>query len=105
LCRDLKLSAGFNLQIRKGIPLGSGMGGSAASAVAALTAFNAFLTEPLSMKQLAQYALYGEELASGHPHADNIVPALFGGLLLIHNLKPLHYVNLPIPKIYCVIIN
>lgn len=105
LCADLKLNIGFSIAIKKGIPLSSGMGGSAASAVAALVACNAFLTKPLSLHELAQYALLGEELASGQQHADNIVPCLFGGMTLIHAMQPIAIVQLPIPKVYCVLIH
>lgn len=105
LCQDLKLEVGFSINIKKGIPLSSGMGGSAASAVAALVAFNAFLNSPLSPNELAQYALLGEELASGQQHADNIVPCIFGGLTLIHSQDPIEVIQLPIPDVYCVLIH
>jgi homoserine kinase len=105
LCQDLKLNIGFSIKIKKGIPLSSGMGGSAASAVAALVACNAFLNTPLSSYELVQYALLGEELASGQQHADNIVPCIFGGLTLIHSLNPIEVVQLPIPDLYCVLIH
>lgn len=105
LCQDLKLEVGFSINIKKGIPLSSGMGGSAASAVAALVAFNAFLNSPLSPHELAQYALLGEELASGQQHADNIVPCIFGGLTLIHAQDPIEVIQLPIPDVYCVLIH
>lgn len=105
LCQDLKLNSGFSIQINKGIPLSSGMGGSAASAVAALVAFNAFLLSPLSTYELAQYALLGEELASGQAHADNIVPCIFGGLTLIHAINPIEIIQLPILDLYCVLVH
>lgn len=104
-CEDLNLNTGFSIHIEKGIPICSGMGGSAASAVAALVACNAFLDTPLTQSQLVQYALYGEEFASGQKHADNIVPCLFGGLTLIHSLDPIELIQLPIPDIYCVLIH
>lgn len=105
ICEDLKLEIGFSIHIQKGIPLSSGMGGSAASAVAALVAFNAFLNTPLKAEKLVHYALYGEEVASGQRHADNIVPCIFGGLTLIHSLDPIEVVELPIPKIHCALIH
>lgn len=101
LCQDLQLNVGFSINIHKGIPLSSGMGGSAASAVAALVALNAFLTQPLSKLELAQYALLGEEVASGQQHADNIIPCIFGGLTLIRSMQPLQVIQLPVPDIYC----
>jgi len=82
LQEDLGLKFGFKVFIEKGIPLGSGMGGSAASAVAAIVAANALLEEPLCLEKLASYALLGEAQASGAYHADNVAPCLFGGLTL-----------------------
>lgn len=73
---------GFRVKIRKGIPLGSGMGGSAASAVAALTAANFLLPEPLKPRDLYPFALAGEAVASGTPHGDNVGPQLLGGVVL-----------------------
>jgi homoserine kinase len=78
----LGLSHGFTVTIRKGIPLSSGMGGSAASAVGAVAA-NALLDTPLSRERLLAFALAGEAAASGAPHADNVVPCLYGGLTAV----------------------
>lgn len=78
----LQLSFGFEVEIDKGIPLGSGMGGSAASAVAALVAANALLDAPLSREALYPFALSGEAVASGGRHGDNLGPMLLGGLVL-----------------------
>lgn len=105
ICDELNIQTGFSIQIKKGIPLSSGMGGSAASAVAALVAFNKFLETPLSLNQLAEYALFGEEVASGQKHADNIVPCLFGGMTLVHSIDPMEVIQLPVPNIYCVLIH
>jgi homoserine kinase len=104
-CQELNLESGFSIHIKKGIPLCSGMGGSAASAVAALVACNAFLVSPLSTHELAYFALLGEKVASGTAHADNIIPCLFGGLTLIFSKTPLKIIKLPIPDIYCVLLH
>jgi len=77
----LDLPFGFALRLRKGIPLGSGLGGSAASAVAAVVAANALLDVPLPAEALYPFALDGEAVASGSRHGDNIAPALLGGLV------------------------
>ena len=74
-------ASGVELIIRKGVPLSSGMGSSAASAVAACVAVNALLDEPLQMSELLPYALVGEKYASGALHADNVAPSLLGGLV------------------------
>ncbi len=82
LRQALALPFGFEIEIDKGIPLGSGMGGSAASCVAALVAANALLDEPLDSRQLYLHALDGEAVASGSRHGDNLGPMFLGGLVL-----------------------
>ena len=82
LRQALSLPFGFEIEIDKGIPLSSGMGGSAASCVAALVAANALLDAPLSREQLYLYALDGEAVASGSRHGDNLGPMFLGGLVM-----------------------
>lgn len=79
---SLDLPFGFEVEIDKGIALGSGMGGSAASCVAALVAANALFPQPLSREALYPFALTGEAVASGGRHGDNLGPMLLGGLVL-----------------------
>ena len=69
LRRALGLRHGFEVELHKGIALGSGMGGSAASCVAALVAANALLERPLSREALYGFALDGEQVASGSRNA------------------------------------
>lgn len=78
----LALPFGFEIELDKGIPLGSGLGGSAASCVAALVAANALLDAPLDVHALYPHALAGEAAASGGLHGDNVGPMLLGGLVL-----------------------
>ncbi len=78
----LDLPFGFEVELDKGIPLGSGLGGSAASCVAALVAANALLDVPLDVHALYPHALAGEAVASGGRHGDNVGPMLLGGLVL-----------------------
>ena len=91
----LQLPFGFEVEIDKGIPLGSGMVGSAASCVAALVAANELLDEPLSREALYPYALVGEAVASGGRHGDNLGPMLLGGLVLA---TAEHLVKVPVPE-------
>jgi homoserine kinase len=88
---------GFRLEIDKGIPLGSGLGGSAASAVGAVVAANALLPRPLSRLELLQFAMAGEAVASGARHADNIAPSLFGGLVLTVGIDQPRVKQIPVP--------
>lgn len=99
----LDLPFGFEIEIDKGIPFGSGMGGSAASAVAALVAANALLPEPLPRAALYPFALDGEAVASGGRHGDNVGPMLLGGLVLSTAER---LVPIPVPPAwYCALVH
>lgn len=87
---------GVALTIKKGLPIGSGLGSSAASAVAAAWAVNALIGSPLSRADLVPACLAAEAVVSGH-HADNLAPSLFGGLVLVRRVDPLDLVRLPVP--------
>ncbi len=89
---------GLELEIHKGLPLGSGLGSSGASACAALVAACAALELEVPVEQLIDCAREGERLACGSAHPDNVAPALVGGLVLIPNTDPLRVVSLPLPK-------
>lgn len=96
---------GVRIAIEKGIPLGSGIGGSAASAVAAVVAANALLPSPLSTAELFPYALQGEVAAAGSIHGDNVAPSLFGGLVLVRSAVPPDVVPIPAPpELRCVLV-
>ena len=101
----LHLNTGFDVHIKKGIPLSSGMGGSAASAAAGIVALNGFLQNPLSTEDLIQFALVGEQVASGALHGDNVVPCLLGGWTLAHSLDPIDIVALPLLDLHYAIVH
>jgi homoserine kinase len=105
ILQDYNLPFGFKVNINKGIPLSSGMGGSAASSVASVIAANEFLPQPLSRTELLNYALEGEKFASGALHADNLAPALYGGLNLVRSLSPIDIILIPSPDLFCVLIH
>jgi len=88
---------GFEMTIDKGIPLGSGLGGSAASAVGAVVAANALLKAPLPPIELLKFAMQGEAVASGSMHVDNIAPSLFGGLVLTVGIDQPRIKQIPVP--------
>ena len=89
LWRSAAAAGGIEIVVHKGIPLLSGMGSSAASAVAAVVAANALLDAPFDTAELLNFALEGEKFASGGLHADNVAPSLLGGLVLCpHELLP-----------------
>jgi len=91
-------SFGFEMSIQKGIPLGSGLGGSAASAVGAVVAANALLDRPLEKLELLKFAMQGEAVASGSMHVDNIAPSLFGGLVLTVGIDNPRVKRIPVPR-------
>jgi homoserine kinase len=102
----LALKDGFEISIEKGIPLGSGLGGSAASAVAAVTAGNALLERPLPKLELLKFAMRGEQVASGSIHVDNIAPSLFGGLVLTVGIDNPRTKQVPVPpSVRCVVVH
>lgn len=102
----LRLDFGFELEIEKGIPLGSGMGGSAASAVAAVVAANALLAKPAPRLELLKFAMQGEIVASGSAHIDNIAPCLYGGLILTVGIDNPRVKQIPVPPtLRCVLVH
>ena len=99
----LRLPYGFEIELNKGIAFGSGMGGSAASCVAALVAANALLDVPLSPQQLYPFALAGEAVASGGYHGDNVGAMLLGGIALATADR---LVRVPVPAAWhCVLVH
>ncbi len=106
MVEDLRIDFGFEMQIEKGIPLASGLGGSAASAVAAVVAANALLVQPAPPLRLLMYAMQGEIVASGSAHLDNIAPSLFGGLVLTVGIDHPRVKKIPVPaSLRCVIVH
>jgi len=103
----LKLDIGLELEIYKKMPLCSGLGSSAASAVAAVFALNELLDKPLNKNELLPFALEGEKISSGgNIHADNTAASLFGGFILVRSMQPLEIINLDYPEnLYCVVIH
>lgn len=106
MVEELKLDFGIELTIEKGIPLGSGLGGSAASAVAGVVAVDALLPRSLTKLQLLKFAMKGEQVASGAVHVDNIAPSLFGGLVLTVGIDNPNVKQIPVPKgVRCVLVH
>ncbi|MCX6291685.1 MAG: homoserine kinase [Bacteroidetes bacterium] len=103
---EMKMSQGFDVVLKKKMPLGSGLGSSAASSVAGVFAANVLLGKPFSKKELVPFAMAGEKVASGSAHADNVAPCLLGGIILIRSYEPLDIIQLPVPaKLYLVVVH
>ena len=89
---------GFEIEIHKNIKAGSGIGSSAASAAGAVFGINQLIGKPFSAHDLIQFAMEGEGLASGSPHADNVAPVLLGGFTLVRSMNPVDVIKLPCPS-------
>ena len=97
---------GCEVILHKNMPLGSGMGSSAASAVAGVVAMNELLGNPLTRAELLPFAMEGERAASGSAHADNVGPSLLGGFVVIRSYNPLDIFTIPVPEdLYCTLVH
>ncbi len=97
---------GFDLIFTRKIPPGSGVGSSAASCVAAVMGVNELLGSPFESADLVPFAMEGEKVASGSTHADNIAPALLGGICLIRSYDPLDIKHIPYPNdLFCAVVH
>lgn len=85
---------GVDAVLYKQMPLGSGLGSSAASAVAGVFAINELLDRPLTTRQLIPFAMEGERIACGSAHADNVGPSLLGGFVVIRSYQPLDVIQI-----------
>jgi len=88
---------GVEIAVEKRMPLASGLGSSAASAVAAVHAVNLLAGSPLARRELLPFTLLAEKAACGSAHADNTAPSLLGGFVLIRSYEPLDVLRLPVP--------
>ncbi|HML20170.1 MAG TPA: homoserine kinase, partial [Aggregatilinea sp.] len=93
----LGAETGVRLWLDKGLPLASGLGSSAASAAAAAVAVNELFGSPLSRVELLPACVEAEAAVSGR-HADNVAPALLGGIVLVISADPPHVISLPVPE-------
>lgn len=105
LLEFLNCSQGIEIELHKKMPLGSGLGSSAASAAGSVFAANALIGSPLFSKELIPFAMEAERIACGSAHADNVAPALLGGFILIRSYQPLDVVEIPLKlNLYCSVI-
>jgi homoserine kinase len=91
---------GFEVIIHKHIKPGSGLGSSAASAAGAAFGANLLLGNKLSKEEMIHFAMFGEELASGVRHADNIAPCIYGGITLVKSTSPIDIIPLNSPDLF-----
>ena len=102
---ELDFPVGFEVMISKQIKPGSGIGSSAASAAGAVVAANHLLGNIFSKEDQVRFALFGEKVASGVKHADNIAPCIYGGITLIRSIFPLDIVTIPAPPLHVTVVH
>jgi homoserine kinase len=96
---------GFEVLIKKNIKPGSGLGSSAASAAGAVIAANHLLGNRFDKNELVQFAMFGEKVASGVKHADNVAPGIFGGITLIRCIFPLDIISITPPPLFVSVVH
>jgi homoserine kinase len=96
---------GFEVLIHKNIKPGSGLGSSAASATGVVIAANHLLGDRFTKNELVQFAMFGEKVASGVKHADNVAPGIFGGITLIRCIFPLDIVSITPPPLFVTVVH
>lgn len=105
MLKKINADFGFEVEITKHIMPGSGIGSSAASAAGAAVAANYLLENQFTKSELVEFAMCGEAVASGVKHADNVVPAIYGGFTLVRQQDPLDIVSLAFPPLFVTIVH
>tara|TARA_X000001036_G_scaffold42032_1_gene33702 strand:- start:704 stop:1633 length:930 start_codon:yes stop_codon:yes gene_type:complete len=98
LLKNIDIDFGFEIEIKKGIKPGSGIGSSAASSAGTVFAINQLLDSPFSQLDLIKFSMEGEKYVSGSYHADNVAPIIFGGITLVRSINEIDVIKLPSPK-------
>lgn len=97
LLDKVEIDFGIEIEIYKKLKLGSGIGSSSASAAGAVFGINELLGKPFTKKELVNFAMKGEAVASGSEHADNVAPCLLGGFTLVTGYNPLEVIRIEAP--------
>lgn len=105
IIQHLNNDTGFEVLIQKNIKPGSGIGSSAASAAGAVVAANHLLGNIFSKEEMTGFAMFGEKVASGVKHADNVAPCIYGGITLIRGIFPLDIVSIPSPPLWVTVVH
>ncbi|MDB5192182.1 MAG: homoserine kinase [Segetibacter sp.] len=105
MLNELDANFGFEVTIEKNIKPGSGIGSSAASAAGAVVAANHLLNNTFGKEDLVRFAMFGEKVATGVKHADNIAPCIYGGVTLIRSIFPLDIITIPAPDLYVTVVH
>lgn len=102
----IKADFGCKIWLKKMMPSGSGMGSSAASAVAGVYAINMLCNEALTKAEMLPFLINAEKAACDAAIADNVAASLFGGFILVRSYEPLDVIQIPVPEeLWCAVIN
>jgi homoserine kinase len=104
ILRGEGVRGGVSLKLRKGVPVGSGLGSSAASSAATVTGLDVLFGLRLSDRKKLEYAGVGEKFASGTAHYDNVAASLFGGFVLVAKDKSFKRLDPPHSLVLCLTI-
>src|ERR1051325_7297871 len=105
ILKTVEQGIGFEVTIKKNIKPGSGLGSSAASATGVVVAANELLGNRFSKEEMVQFAMFGEKVASGVKHADNVSPGIYGGITLIRCIFPLDIVSISSPPLFVTVVH
>jgi homoserine kinase len=105
MMKEMGEEIGFEIESTKIIKPGSGIGSSAASAAAVVVGVNHLIGNRFSKMDLVRFATYGEEIASGARHADNIAPCIYGGVTVIRSNNPLDIISINFPPLFVTIVH
>jgi homoserine kinase len=105
MLKSMEEETGFHVLIKKQIKPGSGLGSSAASASGAVVGANHLLGNRFTPEEMVQFAMFGEKVASGVKHADNVAPGIYGGITLIRCIFPLDIVSLSSPPLFITVVH
>jgi homoserine kinase len=98
IAQKYKIKNDLDIRITKGVPIGLGLGSSAASSAAAVTAFNELFQCKLTENELLDFAAEGEVSSAGVKHYDNVVASLFGGFVIVRTFPTLQFIRINTPK-------
>ncbi|MDB5207544.1 MAG: homoserine kinase [Flavisolibacter sp.] len=105
MLKSINEEIGFEVTIHKNIKPGSGLGSSAASAAGAVVAANHLLGNRFTNQELVGFAMFGEKVASGVKHADNVAPCIMGGVTLIRSIFPLDIIPIAAPRLFITVVH
>lgn len=105
MLKAMNENIGFEVTIHKNIKPGSGLGSSAASAAGAVVAANHLMGNRFSKEEMVGFAMFGEKVASGVKHADNVAPCIMGGVTLIRSIFPLDIISIAAPPLFITVVH